>query len=837
MKLSMLLTDLRKDVVYAVRALLKSPGFALVGILSLGMGIGVPTVVFSELNAIIFRDISGAKDASRLAVVEAPVSYPYFERYREQRDMFAGAAAFQQSVPFNVAIEGAKNANKERIFGHVVSPEYFPVLRTVAARGRLFSPEIDKPGSPAEVVVSDRFWRNRLNADPNAVGRTLQINGRTATIVGIGPPDFLGVMPFLPADLFVPITAPPTLAPELSDDIMHRRDRRAFRALLRLNPGVTMQSAEGALDSLTRHLDQETLDPDRNRKGRRVSLLPGGSVFPLPRNAMPILYGFYGTLLGLILTIACMNLTNMMLARAASRGREVAIRLAVGASRFRLIRQLLTESVLLATCGGIVGLLLTIWLSHAAASLKLPVDIPYQIDISPDWRVLIFTLVVSVVTGLLFGLAPAFETVKTNLVTSLKDGGGVQLRGYRRFGLRNLLMVWQVAASLMVLMISGFIILGIQKTSAVTKGVDVQHLYVFSVDPVRDGYSPEKTSSFFEKLPERLRGVRAVSSVALADRVPFAPDQSVLTIKTDALSGGNSSGPQALERIGTQAVGAGYFAALGISVRSGREFADQDERATSASRAALPAIVNEPAARALFGGVNPLAQHISEGDQSYEVVGVVPELRSGFSMNGELPLIYVPLTRGSFAHPPVGGITVLIRAFAGPDALDGVRREIAAIDPNLSVFGMQPLQGQLDQMDAYMRVGAGIYGSLGVFGLVLSSIGLAGVTAYSVARRRKEIGIRVALGSRAGQILRLVLREAGALILAGTIIGLAGAFAISRALSSLTAAMGTVFASGTSDSTLLVGAPVLLGVVAMLACYLPARKSTRIDPLAALRQE
>lgn len=837
MRLSMLLTDLRKDVVYAMRALLKSPGFALVGILSLGMGIGVPTVVFSELNAIIFRDIPGAKDATRLALVEAPVSYPYFERFREQRDMFADAAAFQQSVPFNVAID-AKEANKQRIFGHIVSPEYFRVLGTIPARGRLFSPEIDKPGSPGEVVVSDRFWRNRLNADPNTVGRTLQINGRTATIVGIGPPDFMGVMPFLPADLFVPTTAPAALAPELADDVLHRRDRRAFRVVLRLNQGVTLQSAEGALDSLTRHLDQETLDPDRNRKGRRVSLLPGGSVFPLPREAMPILYSFYGTLLGLILTIACMNLTNMMLARAATRRREVAIRLAIGASRFRLVRQLLTESVLLATCGGIAGLLLTIWLSHAAANLKLPVDIPYQIDISPDWRVLVFTLVVSVVTGLLFGLAPALETVKTNLVTSLKEGGVVvELRGYRRFGLRNLLMVWQVAASLMVLMISGFIILGIQKTSAVTKGVDVQHLYVFSLDPVRDGYSPEQTSSFFEKLVERLRGVGAVNNVALADRVPFAPDQSVLTIKTDALSGGDASRPQALERIGTQAVGAAYFAALGVSVRSGREFVDHDERTSSANRAVLPAILNEPAARALFGGVSAIAQHISEGDQSYEVVGVVPELRSGFSMNGELPVMYVPLTRSTFAHPPAGGITVLIRAFAGSDAVDGVRREIAAIDPNLSVFGMQPLQRQLDQMDAYMRVGAGIYGSLGVFGLVLSSIGLAGVTAYSVARRRKEIGIRVALGSRAGQVLRLVLREAGALILAGTTIGFAGAFAISRALSSLTAAMGTVFAPSTSDPTLLVGAPLLLTAVTLLACYLPARKSTRIDPLAALRQE
>jgi len=832
-----LLTDVRKDVVYAARALLNSPGFALVGILSLGIGIGVPTIVFSEVNSLILRDMPGATGPDRLALVEAPVSYPYFERYRDQHDVVAGAAAFEQSVPFSVALEGATDAKKERIFGHIVSPEYFTVLGTKPARGRLFIPEIDKPGSPAEVVVSDRFWRNRLNADPNAVGRTIRINGRTASIVGIGPAEFLGVMPFLTADLFVPVTVPPALAPELSDDVVHRRERKAFRVVLRLKPGVTLEAAESALDSLTRHLDEENLDPDRNRKGRRVSLLPGGTVFPLPRQAMPILYGFYGVLLGLILTIACMNLTNMMLARASNRRREVAIRLAIGASRFRLIRQLLTESVLLSLCGGFAGLLLTLWLSHAAASLKLPVQIPYQIDIHPDRRVLLFTLAISTITGLLFGLAPALETVKTNLVISLKEGGMAELRGYRRFGLRNLLMVWQVAASLMVLMISGFIILGIQKTSAVTKGVDVQHLYVFSMDPVRDGYSPEQTSSLFDKLAERLRGARAVNNVALADRVPFAPDQSILTIKVNALSGGDSSPQQVLERIGTQAVGAGYFAALGVTVLGGREFTEQDEKAGSMNRAVLRAILNQPAARALFGDSSPLGQRVSGADQSYEVVGVVPELRGGFAMNGETPVIYVPMTRSDFAHPQAGGITVLIRALAGPDALEGVRREIAAIDPNLSVFDMQPLQQQLDQMDAYMRVGASLYGSLGVFGLVLSSIGLAGVTAYSVARRRKEIGIRVALGARAGQVLRLVLQEGGGLILVGTLIGFAGAFAISRALSTVTAALGTVFASSTGDPRLLVGAPLLLAAVALLACYVPARKSARIDPLAALRQE
>jgi predicted permease len=836
MTASTLLTDVRKDLLYAVRALLKAPGFALVGILSLGLGIGVCTVAFSELSALILHDMPGAADPGRLVLLELPASYPYFERYRDQRDLFAGVAAFQQSVPFSVAVDGAQN-RKERVFGHIVSPEYFSVLGTTAARGRVFTPEADRPGSAAVVVVSDRFWRRRLNADPNAVGRSMQINGQTATIVGIGPPDFLGVMPFLPADLFVPSVVPPAVAPELADDILHRRDRRAFRVVLRLKPGVTIDSAEVALDALTHHLDEEGLDPDRDRKGRRVHLLPGGTIFPYPREARPIIYGFYGTLLGLILTIACMNLTNMLLARAAGRRREVAIRLAIGASRFRLIRQLLTESVLLSACGGIAGLLLTYWLAHASAGMKLPVQIPYEFDISPDWRVLLFTFSLSILTGIAFGLAPALETVRISIATTLKEGATVQLRGYRRFGLRNVLMVCQVAASLMVLMITGFIVLGIRNSSAVTKGVDVQHAYVFSMDPVRDGYSPDQAASLFEKLGTRLRQASAVRNMALADRVPFAPDQSILTISMRGTAEGGSSPSQVLQRTGRQAVGAGYFAALNVRVLRGREFTEQDERAGSSSQAVLRAVLNEPAARALFGNVDPVGRRIEGAEQSYEVVGIVPELRSGFSMNGEVPVIYVPMTRAAYGHPQPGGITVLVRAVSGPDAIAAARREIAAIDPNLSVFDVQPLQRQLDQMDAFVRIGAGIYGSLGVFGLLLASIGLAGVTAYSVARRRKEIGIRVALGARAGQVLRLVLRESGVLIVVGTMLGFAGAFAISRALASLTAVLGQVFLSGTHDPRLLFGAPLLLAAVALVACYVPARKSTQIDPLTALREE
>ena len=374
------------------------------------------------------------------------------------------------------------------------------------------------------VFISDRFWRDRLDSDPNAVGRTVHLNGQTATIVGIGPKDFLGVLPIVPADLFVPTTSPASMAPELSGDIIHKRDAKAFGVLMRLAPGVTAKSAEAALDAITRHLDEETLDPARNAKGRRVMLLPGGKIVPIPKETLPVILGFQVVLNGLILGVACMNLANMLLARAAARRREVAIRLAVGASRFRLIRQLLTESVLLSISGGVAGLIFAYWLTHMASKMKLPTPVPVKFDFTPDWHTLVFTSILSVVTGILFGLAPALASTKADLASTLKQGALAQLRGYRRFGMRNLLMVFQVAGSLTLLLIAGFMVIGLNNTSAINVAFDSNTMYLMSLDPVRDGYSAEQAANLFDNLPDRLKqaaGVRergARGGCALLDR-------------------------------------------------------------------------------------------------------------------------------------------------------------------------------------------------------------------------------------------------------------------------------------------------------------------------------
>jgi predicted permease len=836
------LSEMRRDIAYAIRALLKSPGFALVGILSLGLGIGVATTVYSSVSGMIFRDLPGVPDPGSLVTAVAPSSYYYIEQYREQKSLFTGVAGFKNAIPFNVAFEGS-SAKPERIFGHLVTPDYFSVIGVSAQRGRMLSPDVDKPGGAPVVVISDRFWRNRLNSAPDVVGSTLRLNGQTATIVGIGPKDFNGVMSFLPAELFVPVTVPAALAPELSDDVLHNPAKKTFLPLMRLAHGVSQESAEVGLDTIRRHLDEQESPTATNSaqaavtdKTRRVQLVSGGTVLPIPRAVKPVLLGFYTILITLILGIACMNLANMLLARGAARRKELAIRLAVGASRFRLIRQMMSEGILLALFGGSLGLLFAYWSVRMTSQMKLPLSVPVDFNLSLNWTALVFTFALTVVCGIGFSLAPALAATRADVAPALKEGAGVQLRAYRKFGMRNLLVVGQVAGSLMLLLITGFVVIGSSQSASVKTNFDTRTMYLLSIDPVRDGYSPDRARALFEQLPDRLKRIPTVRSVALAADPPFSITDGAATLSSklsakDAIS---------LKSVGQDKIGAGYFATLDEPVLRGREFDAHDEGVAEGGGGSkgvpLPVILNQTAAQGLFPKDNPVGQRINEDNQSYEVIGVVRDLRNGLG-GGDSAIMYLPLTRHDFASPPPNGMTVMVRSDAGTDALAGIRHEIADVDPNLAVFDVKTLEDYLDISKSYMRIASTVYGSIGVFGLILAAIGLAGVTAYAVARRRKEIGIRMALGAKKSQVLRLVLNEGIALVIVGTIFGFLGATAVAKVLTALTDLFTQAFQLGTNDPRLLIGAPVLLAGLAMIACYLPARRSMKIDPLKALREE
>jgi predicted permease len=829
------LSEMWRDLQYAARALVKSPGFALVGIISLGIGMGMTTSVVSRVWAEMFRDLPGAANAKDLAMTQKPVSYYYIEQFRTQKSLFAGVAAVRTGVPFNVTFQGNGTAKPERVFGQLVSPDYFSVLGVGTERGRVLSPDLDKPGDPPVVVISERFWRNRMNASPDALGQTLHLNGQPATIVGITSREFKGILN--PSELFVPLTVSAALAPELANDILHKRDAKEFIPMLRLASGVSIDSAEAGLDAITRQLDdQDSSSLKRNDKSRRATLIGAGTVIPIPRNLKPVAIGFMGMLIGLILTIACMNLANMLLARGAARRKEFAIRLAIGASRFRLIRQMMTEGVLLAMLGGAAGFVLAYWISALSRQIKQPSAFPTDFDHSLDWRASLVALVLALVCGIGFSLAPALQATKADVAPVLKEGAVVQLRGYRRFGMRNVLVVGQVAGSLMLLLITGFLVMGFSKSNSIQTRFNANTMYLLSVDPVRDGYTPEKAQAFFERLPGRLKALGGVNSISLAAQPPFSvlTGTAQLTAATDAHDSSKSVKP-----VATDTVGAGYFAALSEPMLAGREFEERDERTSGdgSDTLPLPVVLNESAARGLFGNGSVLGKRVTEDRQSYEVVGVVGNLTNGVLAEDTASVMYRPLTRRNFASPPPGGIAIMVRSDAGTDALRGIRGEIASLDPSLTIFDEQTLAEHLDLTRSFLRYAINEFVGIGVFGLVLASIGLAGVTAYAVARRRKEIGIRMALGARKVQVLGLVLREGAALVIVGTALGFLGAIGLVKMLSALTSIFSDAFNVSTNDPLLVIGAPVLLAALAMLACYIPARRSAKIDPLRALREE
>jgi hypothetical protein len=516
------LGEIRQDAVYAVRVLARSPGFAAVAILSLALGIAMCSAILCGSSSVL-RPMPGARDPGALVAARKGVSYPYFEHYRDQQQVAGSATVFLVSVSFAVAQTTDRNARAERFYGHIVSPEYFSTLGVTPAAGRFFSSETERPGMAPVVVVTDRFWRTYLNSDPRAVGRAVRLNGQLATIVGITAPDFLGMWPFNPADLFVPVTCGSALAPELAGDPLHTRDLEMFRMVVRLPHGVSIPAAESALDAMTLALDRQAPDADRDRdpKSRQLRLMPAGTFGLTTPEQRRFVYSFNFVMWVLILSLVCANLANLLLARGSQRRREIALRLSVGASRARLVRQFLTESVLLSLAGGVAGIVAAYWVAHMMTALPLPSSGPLLADFRPDLRIFALTLAASLAAGIGCGLMPALASVRADIGLALKEGGLAASRGFRRFSLRNLFVVAQVAASLMLLLVTGFIVTGYGNFSRIDPGFDTANLASFSLDPVRDGYSTEEAEAFFASLPEQLSRVPGVRAAALAEAVPF----------------------------------------------------------------------------------------------------------------------------------------------------------------------------------------------------------------------------------------------------------------------------------------------------------------------------
>jgi predicted permease len=819
--------ELRGDIRYGMRMLAGAPGFTAVALISLSLGIAVASAAFSIMNGLVLRDVPGIREADGLLLIEQPLSYPDYKRYRDRESLFSASTAYAAPVAFSVST----GARAHRVWGHLVTSSHFATLRVNPALGRFFDRQDEQPGRAPSVVLSYAFWRNQMGSDPAAIGQTLRVNGQTCTVIGIGPKDFQGASPMAyGADLWLPVSAPPSVAPELADDILERRDKPIFHVLVRLQPEVAPERAEAELDAIARQIEQETHDPGRDRNGRRITLLPGGKLAPTRRHGLP---GYFAVLGGIILLIASANVANMLLARAAERRKEITVRLALGASRARLVRQLLTECALIAAGAGVLGFMGAAWLTKSASGVQLPFPVPLHFYFSPDVRVLAFTFALTAFTALAFGLAPAIRASGASLTSGLKDDGNVAMRRFHRLSLRNLLVVSQVAGSLALLLITGFLVIGHRKLVLGAPGFDSRNLYLVSVDPIRNGLNGAQAAAYFPGLLDRIQALPFVVSASLGAQTPM---EMVGRPAVPVLAGPSGSGVYSMER--RFDVSRGYLATLGIPIVRGRDFRTGDE-----TDGATAVIVNKVVARNCFPGKDPIGQRIEVGTQAADsrvgcVVGVAGSIRDGVNVGSALPgIIYLPLRPADMARPSAQGLTLVVRARPGGDNLGVLQREIEAVDSRITPFHARSMEDQMDRILSAIRVTLLVYGAIGVFGLILASVGLAGVTAYSVVQRRREIGIRMALGARRSDVLGVVMKEGAVLIAVGTIVGFAAARVFIRALASVLADIASATETSASEPALLFGAPALMAFLALLCCYLPARKSTRIDPAITLRTE
>jgi putative ABC transport system permease protein len=814
-----------QDLRYGIRMLAKNPGFTVVAVLTLALGIGANTAIFSIANVFMFRPLP-VKDAERLTVVAvqskghtdpSPVSYLDYQEYREGTTaVFAGMTGYAMSI-IGLSYQG----HADRLLVSYVPSNFFAMLGIRPALGRLINPgEGDAPKTGPVVVLGHSYWEKRFGGDPDVIGRTVALDGTAVTVIGVVREEFHGPYNLVEMDAYAPFGL---LGFHPDNAFFTSRAGGDVRVLATLKPGVSIKQAQAVLSAIGQRLAEQYPEADQ---GQRVRVFPERIARPEPAVAdfMPLVAGIFLVMVGLVLVVACLNVANLLLARAAAREREISIRAALGAGRKRLLRQLLTESMLLALAGGVGGALAGNWVCHLSNGMRPLGDLPMRLAFAFDWRVFAYVAGVALMAGVLAGLVPAVRVLRADLNSVLREGGRGLIGESGRHWLRNGLVIAQVAGSLVVLVAAGLFTRSLTRAQSIDLGFNPHNVLNVGFDPALQGYDQARAEAFFRELLGRARALPGVKSASLAFSIPLGIYNDGARVYPE----GQALPPA--ERVpgaGFNPVSPEYFATLGMHILAGRAFSDAD---TAASPPV--AVVNQTMAARLWPHRDPIGQRFSYQSASgpyVTVVGLVRDAKTTGLLDATGMYFYVPQTQN------YRSIHVLqVRTSIPPESLAAsVTGLVRTLDPSMPMYEVMTMDQAMQGANGYFlfKMAAAFTGVLGALGLLLAVVGVYGVVSFTAGRRRHEIGIRMALGAQRGSVFGLVIRQAATLVCAGVGIGLVAALACTRILASLLVDVSSY------DPVTYAGVAVLLLAAALLACYIPARRAMKVDPMVALRYE
>jgi predicted permease len=840
--------DFINDIRYALRGFRSAPMFAFVAILSLAFGIGANTAIFSLLDQILLR-LLPVKDPQQLVLLTFrgshygsntggnALSYPMYADFRDHNEVFSG-----MFCRFPTYASLGYGSQTERVDAELVSGNYFPVLGVGAAIGRTITPEDDKvPGGHPLAMLSYDYWQRRFARDPSILGKTLVINGHNMTLIGVAQPGFEGIELGRRADVFVPVMMKAQMTPGW--DAIKDRRWRWVNSFGRLKPGVTRQQAKAALqpffhDMLAMEVKEAAFAhaaPETKQAFLRswIDVLPGSQGRSYFRDALTTPLWLLLAVTGTVLLLACANLANLLLARAAARQREFAIRIAIGAGAARIVRQLLIESFVLAACGASAGLVLATWADALLLKVVVADSSELAVSTTPDFRILAFTFGVTLLTTILFGLIPALQASRADVAPTLKEQAGAVVGGGHVL-LRKCLVTAQVTLSVLLLIGAGLFIRTLSNLRGLGPGFGTEHLIGFEVDPSLSGYKGERSKLFYAQLTDRLAALPGVKNVGLASVRILEDDEwdSSMTVEGYSFKPGESPEPYMNE------ISPNYFAVMGVPIVAGRDFTVKDNvripRGTDPNDTTpTTAMINEKFARKYFGSISPIGRHIGFGSDpgtktDMEVIGVVKDIKYTNLRDEIPPQAFIPY----LASKEPGGMTVYVRTTRDPSQImTAIRGEVRGLDSNVPIYSLRTTDEQIDNSLRVERLIASLSSVFGLLATLLAVIGLYGVMAYAVSRRTREIGIRMALGAIGGDVIWMVMREVLLLVAIGVAVGVPAAVLLSQFVKS------QLFGLEPHDPATILASTVLLALVAGLAGFVPALRASRIDPMRALHYE